>query len=181
MTLHDFTYKFLPQLAHFYQAGELPLLALFDRELWQRLFPTAVGRDLRDGEFLWERIHFTASALADGTLLLVYEISTNPQKTGENKYLALRIRRGKRRKVVVYTLTRPLYYDDPWDIFYLTTPEGKSRFLRKMPGTDWRLPSFCQAIDAIPFDEIPEANEHHSTFDRIKQAVADLLRPQPSE
>lgn len=148
MTFHEFTYNFIPRLAHAYNQGELPLYSLFDHELWKQLFPVTSEQQ---GELVWERMRFTAHSMDDGTLLIVYDLPI-PTKAGEDKYIALRLNRQEHR-VVIYTLRRPKYYNEQWDIYQLSLPDGKSHFDVQMPDARWELTDFCRAVNRLPFDE----------------------------
>ena len=171
MTFQEFTYIFIPQLAYSYQCGDLPLCVFFDHKLWMDLFPLSPDWQQTPGEFLWQRMRFTAHILEDDTLLIVYELPT-PSRIGEDKYLGIRVDR-KQHDVVVYTLRRPRLLSNPWEIHQLALPEGKAVFHSVMPSTEWEREDFCHAVNRIPFESESKQTKSASWIERFFQKLVD--------
>ncbi len=108
MTLHDFTFKFLPRLVDGYEAGTLPFHSLIDMDTWRKVFP------MSEDEVIWFQIRFNAISLRAQTIMLIYQLP-DPTRKGDVKYIALIVDRTK-RKTTFMMLCRPHYYDEPWVI-----------------------------------------------------------------
>ncbi len=149
MTTIEFSTEFLPTLASSYLSGELGLHALVDFELWSKIFPNDPEHS---GNCKWSNISFNAFQLNDDrqSLLLIYNI---PQynKPKEDKFVGIRIDNNN-RQLLYYTLRRPKYNDEPWDICNYDFKSKKEIFLEKINGTD-SLREFKQAIEKMPFSK----------------------------
>lgn len=155
MTYKDFTDKFLLKLARFYRSGEVSLHGLVDIDLWKKVFP---DNDAKHGDILWSNVSFNAFTLDDeeNSLLIVYSIPQE-NEVGRAKFIAMRFD-NKRHSLLYYTLRRPKYYDDAWDIFQYDFSSGKNYYIQKIGGTD-SLREFKASIEKIEFKENPTLYE----------------------
>lgn len=160
MTYSDFAEKFLPQLAELYLNKQLPFHGLVDFDLWKKVFPE--GQDLTH-PFYWNRIKFNAFPLGDeeSSLLLVYSIPMN-NTPKEIQFIGIRFDKN-RNHLNYYTLRRPRFYDDFWNIFQYNFKTSQEIYLEKLQGTN-SIREFCFGIKRIPFK--PEETKP-SMFDRV--------------
>ena len=164
MTYQEFSDTFLPKLATSYLNKEIDFHALIDFELWKKIFP---DNELQMDQVNWNGIQFNAFSLDDDkhSLLLVYTIPTHNKKN-EAKFIAFRFD-NNRNKLLLYSLRRPKYYDELWNIFQYDFKLGKDVYLMKNLGTD-SLREFKASIEQIEFQE------KTSFFDKIKTTLLFL-------
>ena len=160
MNYTDFSNIFLRELARSYRSGQIGLMGLVDFSLWEKVMPADESETSR---FSWKKITFNAFQLADkeNSLLLIYNVPIQfiPH---EAKFVGIRI--NKEHDLVYYTLRRPKYNDEAWDIFVLDFKKGKEVFLDKIHGTD-SLREFKNSIERFKFREEP------TFFEKARNAV----------
>lgn len=164
MTYQDFANKFLLELARSYRNKEHQIHSLIDFELWKKIFPTSYN-DMAN--FDWNKIHFNAFALNDSenSLLIVYNIPTSNSEK-EAKFIGLRFN-NKRNNVLYYTLRRPRFYDEAWDICQYDFKSNQDNIIDKIKGTD-SMREFKNAIERMKF------SEQLSLYDRFRNALERL-------
>ncbi len=151
MTYQDFTNIFIPNLARLYREKKISLHGLVDFHTWSQVLPEP---DELTNDFQWKKISFNAFSLEDeeNSLLLVYSIPLFNQKK-EAEFIGIRLN-NNRDKLILYSLRRPRYNDDPWDICQYDFDKGDEVFLDKIKGTD-SMREFMNAIQQMEFKEKP--------------------------
>lgn len=153
MTASEFTDILLPRLVQLYTDGQMPLHALVDIDLWQRIFPEQ--RPTASGHFHWYEIGLTCNQLKDQTLLLSF-ILPQPLSFDEPKFAAIRIapQSSEPLHAVLYTLRKPASIFDNWSIrslsFTAPTASLQQSSSTEMIGTD-SLRNFVLSVQQIPF------------------------------
>jgi len=157
MNYQDFTNIFIPNLARLYRDKKIALHALVDFSTWSQVLPEP---DELTNDFQWKKISFNAFTLDDEekSLFIVYSIPLFNQKK-EAEFIGIRLN-NNRDKLILYSLRRPKYHDDPWDINQYDFDKGDEVFLDKIKGTD-SMREFMNAIQQMEFNERP------SLFDRM--------------
>lgn len=175
MTYREFTDEFLPTLATLYrkQEANFGLHSLVDLDLWQRVFPCKPG--VAD-QIQWYAIRRNAFVLDDsvGSLLITFSLP-EPQHTDDAKFVAMRIERGT-HTLQYYTLRRPRYIDDPWDINQYSFEKQKEIFRQKLQATD-SLREFKCAISRLPNSEPRDHSIKEiftTTFRNLKDSFKDI-------
>ncbi len=157
MTYQDFTNTFIPNLARMYRNKKISLHGLVDFNLWSQILPEPeeMSNDLQ-----WRKINFNAFVLDDEekSLLIVYSMPLFNQKK-EAEFIGIRLN-NNRDKLILYSLRRPKYHDDAWDICQYDFDKKDEVFLDKIKGTD-SMREFINAIQVMEFKEKP------SIFDRM--------------
>ncbi|MBQ0056694.1 MAG: hypothetical protein KBT20_03460 [Bacteroidales bacterium] len=151
MTYQDFSDRFLLSLVKSYRNKQIPLHALVDTDLWIKIFP---NYNNETGQFHWYLIKFNAFTLSDeeGSLLIIYSIPTQNQKK-EPKFIGIRLN-NNRDQVILYTLRRPEYVGDSWDLYQYDFKKDKNISLGKLYGTD-SIREFKNHIERLSFSERP--------------------------
>lgn len=161
MTYQDFTNTFIPNLALLYQTKQISLHGLVDFNLWSQILPES---EELTNDFQWRKISFNAFVLEDDekSLLIVYSIPLFNQKK-EAEFIGIRLN-NNRDKLILYSLRRPKYHDDAWDICQYDFDKKDEVFLDKIKGTD-SMREFMNAIQHLEFKEKP------TIFDRVLDFV----------
>jgi len=164
MTYTDFSNIFLRELTLSYRLGKIPFHGLIDFELWKKVSP---ADDLLPNTFSWSKISFNAFKLKDGqdSLLIIYNIPLM-YKPKEAEFVGIRFN-NNRKKVLYYTLRRPKYNDDAWDIYSYDFEAKTDIFLEKIQGTD-SLREFKNAIERIDFRDKP------TTFEKLRSKILNI-------
>ena len=164
MTYTDFSNTFLLELTRSYRSGAIPFHGLIDFNLWRRICPDT---DCRPNVFSWNKISFNAFTLNDSqkSLLIIYNIPIMYKKN-EAEFVGIRFD-NNRKQVLYYTLRRPRYNDEAWDIYLYDFDNNSDVILEKIQGTD-SLREFKNAIERIPFRDKP------TLFERIKTRIQTL-------
>lgn len=151
MTYQDFTNTFIPNLALLYQTKQISLHGLVDFNLWSQILPES---EELTNDFQWRKISFNAFVLEDDekSLLIVYSIPLFNQKK-EAEFIGIRLN-NNRDKLILYSLRRPKYHDDAWDICQYDFDKKDEVFLDKIKGTD-SMREFMNAIQQLEFKEKP--------------------------
>lgn len=87
-------------------------------------------------------------------------------KKNEAEFVGIRFD-NNRKQVLYYTLRRPRYNDEAWDIYLYDFDNNSDVILEKIQGTD-SLREFKNAIERIPFRDKP------TLFERIKTRIQTL-------
>lgn len=173
MTYREFTDEFLPTLAALYrmQEANFDLHSLVDLDLWQRVFPCKPG--VVD-QIQWYAIKRDAFVLDDatGSLLITFSLP-EPQHANDAKFAAMRINRGT-HELQYYTLRRPTYIDDPWDINQYSFEKKKEVFAQKLQATD-SLREFKSAISRLPNSE-PQDRSIKEIFTQTFRTLRDSFK-----
>lgn len=173
MTYREFTDEFLPTLANLYrmQEANFDFHSLVDLDLWQRVFPSKLG--VAD-QIQWYAIKRNAFVLDDtvGSLLITYSLP-EPQHANDAKFAAMRIDRDT-HKLQYYTLRRPAYIDDPWDINQYSFEKKKEIFAQKLQATD-SLREFKCAISRLPISE-PKDRSFKDFFTQTIRTLRDSIK-----
>lgn len=149
MTYLEFTDNFMLHLARSYRNNQIQFHALVDTDLWRKILPDT-GNDATG--FHWYNIKLNAFTLSDkeNSLLIVYSMPVL-NKPREVKFIGLRLD-SKRSSLLFYTLRRPKYNDEAWDICQYDFDDNTSIFIDKIQGTD-SLREFRNNIERIEFRE----------------------------
>lgn len=149
MTYHEFTDNFILTLAKKYRNNEMPLHALVDIDLWRKVLPDNVSQD---NNFHWYNIKLNAFMLEDElrSMLIVYSIPIF-NRQNEIKFIGLRFD-NNRKRLLYYSLRRPKYNDEAWEIFQYDFEHNEQVFINKIKGTD-SLREFRNNIETISFRE----------------------------
>jgi len=161
MTYQDFTNTFIPSLTLLYQTGQIPFHGLVDFNLWSQILPEP---EELTNDFQWRKISYNAFVLEDEekSLLIVYSIPLFNQKK-EAEFIGIRLN-NNRDKLILYSLRRPKFHDDAWDICQYDYSKKDEVFLDKIKGTD-SMREFINAIQQLEFKEKP------TIFDRVLDFV----------
>lgn len=160
MTYSDFTNTFLPNLAQAYRDGQIKFHGLVDFDLWKRIFPDEAHGNL---DVQWSAISFNAFTLNDkeNSLLIVFSIPLFKVKK-EAKFIAFRLD-NKRKNIVCYSLRRPRYHDDFWQIYLYDYNTRKQYPIAELEGTN-SMREFINEISKMPFRQEPSLIERVSSF-----------------
>ena len=177
MDTTEFSKIFLPNIVSEYLRGTRPLHALVDIDAWKKVYPNQGHK--RGNRIRWNQVEFTCYALQDRTLLLTF-ILPQPEKYGEVKYVAIRLKPEEHdeKQSVIYVLTKPQDPDDKWDISYLPLPLGAEKmelkFKQKISGTD-NLRNFVQDVQQIDFYD---DSYNKSFLDDFRDIFSNIFRSQ---
>ena len=179
MEIAEFTNTFLPGLLNLYVEGQMPTHALFDIDLWRKLFPDTPATTPE--QIRWKQITFTCHPLQDGTLLFTY-ILPEPLVAGRPKFAAFRLERtdSDDKRIAYYVMRKPARYDDPWDIlsrsFSSGTKDNELSFLCKVDGAD-SLRNFVLTVQQKDFQEHFQSK---SLLGRVRGVLGILTGTQKS-
>ena len=149
MKYTDFSNTFLLKLALSYRSGQISFHGLVDFHLWKAVFP---NNESKSNNFDWRKIGFNAFQLNDKeqSLLIIYSIP-HLYTPKEAEFIGIRLNKN-RSNLLYYSLRRPKYNDDPWDIFLYDYKSQKDIFINKIQGTD-SMREFKNAIEKLEFRE----------------------------
>lgn len=149
MTYLEFSNIFLLKLASSFRSGFIKIHGLVDFDLWKKTFP---DDNSQIGQVIWSNINFNAFKLNDEqeSLLIVYTIPI-ANTSGEAKFIAFRLNK-KRDSLLLYSLRRPKFFDDPWDIFQYDFKAHQNIYIKKIGGTD-SLREFKASIENLEYKE----------------------------
>ena len=158
MTYTEFTDIFLPALATSYRNGSMKFHGLFDFDLWKRIFP---DENNRAGELQWSEVQFNAFALNDKekSLFIVFSLPERV-KPDEAKYIGFRLD-SNRKRIACYSMRRPKYHDDPWQIFQYDYKRRGLTYSAEVMGTN-SMREFINTIEKFDFQETPSFAERFS-------------------
>lgn len=161
MTYQEFTDTFIPQLALLYRQKKITLHGLVDFNLWSQILPES---DELYSDFQWNKISFNAFVLNDEekSLFIVYSIPLFKNKK-EAEFIGIRLD-NNRDNLILYSLRRPKFHDDAWDICQYDFDKGDEVFLEKIKGTD-SMREFMNAIQNMEYKDKP------SFYDRMMDYV----------
>lgn len=161
MTYKEFSETFLLDLARSYRNGKIPFHALVDKDLWQRIF---LDNETGIHSLRWYNIKINPYLLSDSesSLLIVFSIPIQ-NLSKETKFIGMRFN-SNRSTILFYSLCRPHYVDEAWDIFQYDFERSEYTFVSKIHGTD-SLREFRNNIERIPFREKP------SIFERVLSRI----------